>query len=113
MSTGALTANLLKCKISIWTPAGPGTPRSMICEVFSHKTKPSGFMRIVNSNDFGNSLLNPYRLFQIRFRSDIKPQMLISDSQEWFKIRQVEECDSRRSLSLLAIKIPALPDESI
>lgn len=106
-----LDASLLKNKIFIWRPFAREVDATieamLVCAVYSYHSRPASYFRFVNPEGFGNRLLNPYHIFQVRFRDDIVAQMFISMGRQWFKVRDVVLYNEEmKFMNLIAMQVP-------
>jgi hypothetical protein len=112
MNRDTLSASLLKKRIFIWKPFtaehNTDVRDSIVCSTYSCYKRSNDYWRFVNPESFGNRLLNPYHIFQVRFQKNIEPKMLISTETDWFKIRDVTPYnEGAKFINLISIHIPS------
>ena len=78
-------------------------------ETYANYLEGQNFMKTINSIGFGNTIINPYHVFQIRRLPGISAKMRICKDQSWFKIHDVlRHPEVERFLNIITIQLPKL-----
>lgn len=79
-------------------------------ETYANYLEGQNFMKTINPIAFGNTIINPYHIFQIRRLPGISAKMRIRKDQSWFKIHDVlRHPEVDRFLNIITIQLPKLP----
>jgi hypothetical protein len=78
-------------------------------DTYAHYLEGQNPTKIMNSLNFGSSIINPYHIFQIRKLPNLSTQMRILKEREntWFKIQNISGLNGmNRFLNITAIPLP-------
>ncbi|QEK39748.1 phage head completion protein [Candidatus Sneabacter namystus] len=80
---------------------------TVITTVQAHHEKHTTMLSIMHNINFGNTITNPYHLFQIRYMKNISNTMYIKMDNYLFKIRDISNLnDQNRFLNIIATPAP-------